>query len=90
MTYSECMQQLKEQDLYNEFCCVFEHKYSKSFLNRLLKTDRINSIASLIRSSLTFIEKDSIEWDRWVVILQWYMMPEFERVKIKININKTP
>lgn len=84
MTYSECMDKLKEQNLYEEFCSVFENKYSESFLNRLSKTNRINSVASLIRSSLTFIEKDSTDLDRWVVILQWYMKPEFERIKINI------
>lgn len=82
MTYEECMSQLKEQDLYEEFCSVFEKEFTEPFLKKLRLTNKINSVASLIRMSITYIEKDTDIWNEWVELLQWYMKPEFERINI--------
>jgi len=79
MTYSDCISQLEKQGLSVDFVALFETRFTTSFLDRLKHTDRINSVASLIRASLDTIEKDSTDWDKWVSIMKWYMMPEFER-----------
>lgn len=82
MTYSECLAQLEEQGLKEEFCSLFEPKFSKRLLKRLKSTIKINSLASLIRMALNYLGMYSNEWNRWVDILQWYMTPVFARKQL--------
>lgn len=80
MTYKEILNQLESQDLKNEFCEKFQPFMSDQFKERLNSTDKIHSTGSLIRTVLQFvINEDKKLYDRWVLILQWYMHPEFAR-----------
>lgn len=81
MTYEECLIELVKQDLKDEFCLTFESLFSIELLQRLKNTDKIHSVGSLIRTSLTYLENYSEIWNKWVLILQWYMHPEFARPK---------
>lgn len=79
MTYEDCLNELDKQDLKNEFCLIFENIFSIELLERFKNTDKIHSVGSLIRTSLSYIENNSEIWNRWVLVLQWYMHPEFVR-----------
>lgn len=79
MTYESILKELEEQDLKNEFCLTFEPFLSESFLYRLRNTNKIHSVGSLIRTVLPYVKDKNNVWNRWVLILQWYMHPEFAR-----------
>ena len=91
MTYKEILNQFESQDLKKEFCEKFYPLMTDSFKERLNITDKIHSPGSLIRAVLPLvINEDKKIYDRWVIILQWYMHPEFARPKKIIDwiINK--
>ena len=82
MTYKEILNKFESQDLKKEFCEKFYPLMTDSFKERLNITYKIHSPGSLIRTVLPLvINEDKKIYDRWVIILQWYMYPEFARPK---------
>jgi len=83
MTYEKILLELKVQNLDQEFCSTFEKLMTPSFLQRVNSTSKIHSTPSLIRTVLALL-RNSLDYDlevynRWVLILQWFMTPVFAR-----------
>ncbi len=79
MTYQKIKEQLKEQDLEEEFCSLFEVFTSDNLLNKIKLSDKIHSVASLIRSLISYLPLNSDLYNYWVVVLQYFMHPIFSR-----------
>ncbi len=83
MTYKDCLLELEKHNLKEDFCLTFEPMFNKSFLERLKNTDKIYSEKTLIRSALSLTSEENTDiYKKWVLILQYLMVPEFSRQKI--------
>lgn len=88
MRYEEILKEIESVNLKEKFIADFESNCTETFLGKIKKTDKINSTASLLRILIKFYEYRSEDWEFWKNVLNYFMMPDFVKDKIKLANEK--
>lgn len=81
MTYEECLKELEEINIKEDFVKEFEALVDPSFLLKLKEMETISSTANLVRHLLRKFKEDSKEWIKWYEVFRLLITPEFARSK---------
>lgn len=79
MTYEDIKIELKEQNLQEKFCSLFEAIIDPKLLKLVKESDKIHSTAGLIRILMRSLKPASEEWHEWLKVLIFFMSPIFAR-----------
>lgn len=88
MKYDDILNELKKHDLNGEFIKDIEKYLPKSLIDKIKKSENINSTASLIRILISHTVFKSDDYIFWVDILQYYIKPEFMRDEFNLKTKK--